>query len=54
VISDSPFYDLRGRPFKRRFACGSMVLLISSVVHFSLGERKMNNKKKMKYRSAEG
>jgi DNA-directed RNA polymerase subunit N (RpoN/RPB10) len=33
--------DVRGRTFKRCFACGSMV----SVVHFSLCERKMNNKK---------
>jgi hypothetical protein len=37
---------------KRRFACGSMVLPIASVVRFSLAERKTNNKKKIKYRDA--
>jgi hypothetical protein len=35
---------------KRHFACGSMVLPISSVVLFSLCERNKINKKKIKYR----
>ena len=37
---------------KRRFACGSMVLPIASVVRFSLVERKTNNKKKRTHRYA--
>jgi hypothetical protein len=41
-------------PVNTFLACGSMVFSMYPVVRFSLVERKTNNKKKIKYRLAEG
>src|SRR5262249_31531562 len=43
-------HELRGRAFKRRLACGSIVFTVFLFFVFSLYERKNEKQKKIKYR----